>query len=129
MEIWITYAKFKDRVDQEKDKLIHFFNNCIDEDKSVFGIGASTKGNVLLQYYNIDRKLLTKIGEVNKEKIGCFTPKTLIPIVAEDEILSLNPDYLVIFPWHFKDFFINNEKFKNFNLVFPLPFFNIVKPK
>ena len=92
----------------------------------VCGIGASTKGNVLLQYYGIGPDLIECIGEVNKDKFGCFTPGSKIPMLPEKEVLESNPDYLVIFPWHFKKFFLSSEKFKNRKLVFPLPNFEII---
>ena len=61
------------------------------------------------------------IGEVNEEKLGCFNTGTFIPIISEKDLLNRNPDYLIVLPWHFKDFFINNEKFSSTKLVFPLP--------
>ena len=66
------------------------------------------------------------IGEVNPDKFGRVTPGTRIPIVAEDQIIGSNPDYLVVLPWHFRDFFISNQKFKGRRLVFPLPNFEII---
>lgn len=98
------------------------------KDKSIIiGLGASTKGNVLLQYLNIKSNQILAIGEVNKEKYFKFTPGTNIPIISEDKALSLNADYYIILPWHFKDFFLKNKKFKNKKLVFPLPKFEIIQ--
>ena len=45
----------------------------------------------------------------------------------EDEVLDSQPDYLMILPWHFRDFFINNPKFSGRKLVFPLPKLEIVE--
>ena len=94
--------------------------------KRVAGIGASTKGNVLLQYYGLDSNLIECIGEVNQNKYGCTTPGTGIPIVSEDEVLKSKPDYLFILPWHFKDFFLNSSKFKGFSVILPLPNLEII---
>ena len=93
----------------------------------MYGLGASTKGNVLLQYCDITSKQITAIGEVNKDKYGCYTPGTLIPIVSEDEALSSDAEYFLVLPWHFKEFFINNPKFKNKKLLFPLPRVEVVE--
>ena len=90
------------------------------------GLGASTKGNVLLQYLKLNKKNIPKIGDVNIDKHGKFTPGTSIPIVSEEEVLRENADYYFILPWHFKNFFLNNKKFKNRKLVFPLPKFQII---
>ena len=90
------------------------------------GLGASTKGNVLLQYFGIAPELLPVIGEVNPDKFGSFTPGTLIPIASETEVLSSEPDYLLVLPWHFRDFFVRHPAFKGRKLVFPLPQLEIV---
>ena len=88
-------------------------------------LGASTKGNVLLQFCGLGPSLIQSVGEVNPDKFGCFTPGTFIPIVNEKELLSSNPDYLVVLPWHFKSFFLNLPRGEA-KLVFPLPVLEIV---
>jgi hypothetical protein len=60
------------------------------------------------------------VGDVNPDKDGSFTPGTWIPIKDEDSVLS-EYDVFVVLPWHFKDFFMNNPKFKGKKLLFPLP--------
>jgi NDP-4-keto-2,6-dideoxyhexose 3-C-methyltransferase len=91
------------------------------------GLGASTKGNVLLQSILDVKKLVRAIGDVNPDKWGCVTPGTGIPILPEDEVLAMNPDYLLVLPWHFKENFIANPKFHGQRLVFPLPQLEIVQ--
>ncbi len=93
----------------------------------IAGLGASTKGNVLLQYAELGRSEIESIGEVNEEKIGCFTPGTWIPIQSQADVLRSNPDFLLVLPWHFRDFFIKSDIFENFRLIFPLPSFNVVQ--
>lgn len=121
-----TYKSFRDRVSVAQDMFLSFLDEAKDEGKVVCGLGASTKGNVLLQYYGITDELIKEIGEVNEDKFGCFTPGTHIPLVAEDNVLAKNPDYLVVLPWHFREFFLTQDKFKGRKLVFPLPKFEIV---
>tara|TARA_B100000787_G_scaffold30935_1_gene20786 strand:- start:13022 stop:14263 length:1242 start_codon:yes stop_codon:yes gene_type:complete len=121
-----TYKSFRNRVSDAQDMFLSFLEEAKDEGKVVCGLGASTKGNVLLQYYGITDELIQEIGEVNEDKFGCFTPGTHIPLVAEDDILAKNPDYLVVLPWHFREFFLSQDKFKGRKLVFPLPKFEIV---
>ena len=83
-------------------------------------------GGRILQHYQISNKQISLIGEVNQDKFGCKTPGTQIKIVPEKQILELKPDYIFIFTWHFKKFFLKNKNFKNFKLVFPLPKFEII---
>lgn len=121
------FEAFKARISKERDAFMSFLTDCKKNGKTVCGLGASTKGNVLLQYYGITADLISKIGEVNTDKVGAFTPGSLIPLVSEDDLLLLNTDYLVVLPWHFRDFFENHPKFKGQKLVFPLPQFQIVE--
>ena len=95
--------------------LIDFLSKAKKENKSVYGLGASTKGNVLLQYCGITEKLLTAIGEVNEDKFGSYTPGTKIPLISESDILKNNPDYLLVLPWHYKEFFLSTLN-NSFNL-------------
>jgi hypothetical protein len=66
---------------------------------------------------------------VNQEKFGSVTPGTWIPIIPEAEMLARRPDYLLVMPWHFRRFFLDNPKFADRNLVFPLPRLEVVPPR
>ena len=89
--------------------------------KRVAALGASTKGNVVLQYCGLGPEDIEAVGDVNPDKHGCYTPGTWIPITDEDTVLAGDYDYYLVLPWHFKEFFINNPKFKGKTLLFPLP--------
>lgn len=91
------------------------------------GLAASTKGNVLLQYFNIESSHLPKIGEINEDKYGCYTPGSEIPLVPEADVLNENPEYIMVLPWHYKEHFLGNTKFQGRKLVFPLPNLEIVE--
>lgn len=115
--------KYFARIEKTKSDLLDFLAACKQKGKKVIGLGASTKGNVLLQYCGLTAKDIPCIGEVNPNKYGCVTPGTEIPIIPEDEVLKMKPDYLLVLPWHFKSFFIRSEKIRSSGakLVFPLP--------
>lgn len=122
IEILHTFA---DRIIKSRDQLIGELHRIKDNGQSICGLGASTKGNVLLQYANLDTKVIDKIGEVNPDKWGCYTPGTWIPIVPEEEILQSDCDFLFVLPWHFKDFFMSSPSFSGKKLIFPLPVFDL----
>lgn len=122
-----AFDGFKIRVEEARIALMNFLIEAKQNGKRVCGLGASTKGNVLLQYYGIDDKLLTEIGEINEDKFGSFTPGTHIPLVSEKQLLASDPDYLLVLPWHFRAFFLSSPVMKGRNLVFPLPKFEIVQ--
>ena len=99
------------------------------QNKKIIGYGASTKGNVILQYCNIDSKILDNIAEVNKFKFNKYTPGTKIKIISEKMAKQKKPDYLLVLPWHFKDHIIKREqKFlkEGGKLIFPLPDIEII---
>ena len=99
------------------------------QNKKIIGYGASTKGNVLLQFCDIGADILNYIADVNKYKFNRYTPGTKIKIISEQKAKKLKPDYLLVLPWHFKDHIIKREhKFlKNGGkLIFPLPEIEIV---
>jgi hypothetical protein len=121
-----VWNEFRSRVDEARSALLHFLEEARRTRKRVCGLGASTKGNVLLQYFGIDERLLPVIGEVNEDKYGSFTPGTLIPLAPENEVLATNPDFLLVLPWHFRSFFLGLPKMRGRKLVFPLPRLEIV---
>ena len=121
------FVNFNYRINEIGEKILRKLTALKNDGKRVVGIGSSTKGNVLLQYYKIDSNLIESIGEVNQNKYGCTTPGSNIPIVPEKELLESNPDYLFVLPWHFKDFFISNKAFSDHNIIFPLPDIHIIE--
>lgn len=126
LDTLVPYYAFAERVVQTKRDLLKFIETARSEGKSVSVLGASTKGNVLLQYCGLTAKDVQFVGEVNAEKFGSYTPGTWIPIIPEDELLAMNPDYLIVLPWHFRRFFTSNKKFAGMSLVFPLPQVEVV---
>ena len=127
LDTLLPYQEFAERVVQTKRDLLKFIETAHVEGKTVAVLGASTKGNVLLQYCGLTTKEVEYVGEVNPEKFGCYTPGTWIPIIPEQELLANKPDYMIVLPWHFKKFFITNKKLSGMNLVFPLPEVVVVK--
>ncbi len=122
------YRAFAERVEVTRSDLLDFFHRAQREGKRIAALGASTKGNVVLQYCGITPDFLECVGEINPEKFGRLTPGTHIPILAEDDVLRSYPDYLIVLPWHFRKFFEQEPKYDERCLVFPLPSLEILKP-
>jgi NDP-4-keto-2,6-dideoxyhexose 3-C-methyltransferase len=120
------YQAFATRVEATRQSLQAFVANALTQGKRVACLGASTKGNVLLQYCGFTSKELYAVGEVNPEKYGCFTPGSLIPIISEQQLFSDEPDYLIVLPWHFRSFFLEKYKLQKAHLVFPLPELEVI---
>jgi len=124
------YQAFRQRVAHHKKKFKMQIKQLNKRGKKVLGYGASTKGNVVLQYCDLREKDIHFIAEVNPDKFGAYTPGTLIPIISEQEARAMKPDYFVVLPWHFKDNIIAREKKflkTGGRLLFPLPSPKIVQ--
>jgi hypothetical protein len=122
-----VFDQFFSRVVDEKKKLLQLLQALKADGKTIYGLGASTKGNVLLQHYGLSSEFISAIGEVNEEKFGSYTPGSKIPIISEAELLREQPDYLLVLPWHFRPYFLNSAKYKGMKLIFPLPTVEIVE--
>ena len=123
------YEEFRSAVFAHRDRLKQTLSNLKAQGKTVLGYGASTKGNVILQFCGITPEMLSAIAEVNEDKFGSFTPGTLIPIISEKEAHSRKPDYLLVMPWHFKQNLVDREaEFlkRGGKMIFPLPEIEIV---
>ena len=124
-----TLFDFKNKVFKHKKLLSELILNLIDMKKKVLGYGASTKGNVILQFCEIDNKLINYIVDVNPFKKNRITPGTNIKIINESDFLRKKVDYLLVLPWHFKNHILKKEKkFINNNgkFIFPLPDIEII---
>lgn len=118
------YREFEERVFAHRNDLKRLVQNLVADGKKVVGYGASTKGNVLLQFCGLTPNEITAIAEVNPDKYGCYTPGTLIPIVSEAEARAMKPDYFLVLPWHFKNGILNREKeflSGGGKMIFPFP--------
>ena len=123
------YRDFEERVFRHRDDLTRLIRALNADGKKILGYGASTKGNVVLQFCGLTNKDIPAIAEVNSEKFGCFTPGTHIPIISEQEARAMKPDYFLVLPWHFKDGILRREKEYLTNggkMIFPFPEIEIV---
>ena len=123
------FKQFEERVYEHRTNLRNLIIDLNSNGKKIIGYGASTKGNVLLQFCGFSEKEIICMAEVNQEKFGSYTPGSNIPILSEEEAKSMNPDYMLVLPWHFKETIIKREKKYISNggkLIFPLPEIEIV---
>jgi hypothetical protein len=129
LETLVPFEKFAGRVFAHRDELARLLERLENEGSRVLGYGASTKGNVILQFCGITTDQLPFIAEVNEDKFGCFTPGTGIPIISETDARALKPDYFLVMPWHFRENLIAREaEFlrEGGKMIFPLPAIEVV---
>ncbi|MDC3056720.1 class I SAM-dependent methyltransferase [bacterium] len=123
------FRDFEERVFRHRDDLTRLIRSLTADGKRVLGYGASTKGNVVLQFCGLTSDDIPAIAEVNPEKFGRVTPGTHIPIISEPEAMSMKPDYFLVLPWHFKEGILRREKEYLANggrFIFPFPEIEII---
>lgn len=96
-----TYSAFAKSTEHIKTLLTDFVKRETVSGKSIYALGASTKGNTLLQYTGLDSHFITLAAERSKDKIGKRMVGTNIPIISQGEALKRPPDYFLVLPWHF----------------------------
>ena len=119
-----TFKNFIKSINHSKNRLYGLLKKYKKNGKKIHCYGASTKGNVLLQYFNIDNKLVDFVAERNKSKFNLYTPGTNIKIILEVLSRFYRPDYYLVLPWHFKKEILSREKLmikKGTKFIFPLP--------
>ncbi len=123
------FRNFEKRVFRHREDLNRLIKGLNADGKKVLGYGASTKGNVVLQFCGLTERDIPLIADVNPDKFGCYTPGSRIPIVAEEEARAVRPDYFLVLPWHFRDSILRREKeylAMGGRMIFPFPEIEIV---
>jgi len=120
---------FAQRIKVNRNRCVEFINDETAKGKKIYVYGASTKGNVILQYYGLDHTLITAAAERDPEKWGKYTIGSWIPIISEEEARKAKPDYFLVLPWAFFDEFYLREKewrLRGGKFIIPFPEFKVV---
>lgn len=126
LKVYINFAK---RVGKNSKDLSNLITKLVKDKKEIYVYGASTRGNTLLQFYNLNNKLIKAAVERNPEKWGKNISSLNIPIISEDQARKEKPDYMLVLPWFFKEEFLQREKTyldSGGHFIFPLPKIQII---
>ena len=124
-----AYKDFYSRMNKLKFKVNLYIDNEIKKGNLILGLGASTKGNVLLQYFGLDKSKIPAISDKQKNKTGLKTLGSDIDLISEEEAHLKNPSCMLVLPWYFKDEIVarENEYIQNGGiLLFPMPYAHLV---
>jgi hypothetical protein len=127
----LPYRDFQARVEAHRDELTKLIKDLKREGRRIHVYGASTKGNVILQFCGIDNNLIDFAADRNPDKNGARTIGTNIPIISEEESRKMRPDYYLVLPWHFREEFLTRERQTmkdGARFIFPLPNIEVVGP-
>ena len=118
-----TYRKFSNDVEQLKTSLIKELEKLKKENKIIFGYGSPAKGNVLLNYCNIDTKFLDFIIDTTPLKQGLYTPGTHIPVKSNRDIKEKESIQIAfLLAWNYQKEILEKEnKFRNNGGKFLIP--------
>jgi len=123
------YKNFQDHINVHREELMALLKRLKKEGKKIHVYGASTKGNTILQWCQIDNRIVDVAADRNPDKHGASTLGTDIPIVSEEQSRAMQPDYYLVLPWHFKEEFLEREKAtlaRGTKLIFPLPTIEVI---
>jgi len=97
------YNNFQQKALEIKLQLLEFLIKQKTEKKKVAAYGAAAKGNTLLNYCGIKNDLIEFVVDASPHKQNKWLPASHIPVVHEEYIRQVRPDYVIILPWNLKD--------------------------
>jgi hypothetical protein len=124
-----TYKIFNNKMNDLASKVRGFIEGEIKKGNRVLGLGASTKGNVLLQFFGLTTEHLKQISERNNNKVGLRTLGTDFELISEESARQIKPSAMLVLPWYFKTEIVAREYdyIKNGgSLIFPMPYAHLV---
>lgn len=122
----IKLKMFKVKILFHIKKLKKLLEKLKKKQKRISIYGASGKGQALMQFCNINNKIVDYVFDKSSLKQGCFTPGTKIEIKNPVDIKKTNIQYLLLLSWNLKKEIINQEKYfiqngGKFIIPFPSP--------
>jgi hypothetical protein len=124
-----TYRTYYNQIEDLATRVNKFVDGEIKNGGKVFGLGASTKGNVLLQFFGITKDKMPYISERNPDKVGLRTLGTDFELISEELARELGPSSMLVLPWYFKKEIVAREKpylDQGGKLIFPMPYAHVV---
>ena len=124
-----TFINFQKKITKIKNTTNTFVDKLIKSKETVLALGASTKGNILLQHFGLDKSKIPFISERNPEKVGLKCLGSDIELISEERARSMKPRAFIVLPWNFKEEIIKREKKyidSGGQLMFPMPYPHVV---
>ena len=124
-----TYRAYYGQIAELANRVNRFLDGERSNGGKVFGLGASTKGNVLLQFFGITKDKMPYISERNPDKVGLRTLGTDFELISEERARELRPSCMLVLPWYFKNEIVARERDylqRGGKLLFPMPYAHVV---
>jgi len=127
----VTYQKMNKRVEDLKKQLLILLSKIKKQGKIIAAYSAPAKGNILLNYFGIDKNYFKFIVDKAKEKQGLYTPGTNLLVYSLEKIDEEKPDYLLILCWNIYKEIIAMKELERFKkrggkFIIPVPKLKII---
>ncbi len=124
LEFGKPYFEFQEQIEKSALAVYERVSDLWRKGKRIHVLGASTKGNTILQFTRLGGGMIECAADRNPEKHGASTLGTNIPIVSEEESRAMKPDAFLVLPWHFRKELLEREAAAleaGVAFIFPLP--------
>ncbi|HAF11027.1 MAG TPA: methyltransferase [Chloroflexi bacterium] len=98
-----TYRRFDERVRASRTALRELIIAERGRGARVAALGATAKGNTLLNYCRLGPAEVEYIGDSTRLKQGLLTPGMHIPVVAEAKLKDDRPELILLLAWNYAD--------------------------
>jgi SAM-dependent methyltransferase len=123
------YRDFAREVETLRDQLTALLQQRKQQGRRIVAYGASAKGSTLLNCFGIGRDILDYIVDRNDHKQGQLAPGTHLPIVHPDQLLTDQPDDVLLLTWNFRDEILAQQaeyRRRGGRFIIPIPKLEIV---
>ena len=105
-----AWQRYGNRAQTQKRLLRAELSSLREGAKMVVGYGASAKGQSMIQFCELDQRLVEYVADKSTMKIGKFAPGSHIPIVSPERMRSDLVDVVVVFAWNFAREILEQER-------------------
>lgn len=126
-----TYRRFAGRVAESRAALRAVVASAKADGKRLAALGATAKGNTLLNYCEIGADTVAYIGDSTTLKQGLLSPGMHVPIVPEARLNEDRPDLILLLAWNYADAIV--PRYRDYleaggRFIHPIPLARIIGP-